>query len=263
MARAVMWASSGPTAALVRQPRLRSPPGRVGPAVRLSPDAWFCASVNPVRTSWPFRPPLVNAALTNKPDMLISGHPPTPRPWLGVPLLVLRRHRPRTQGVKVGLGATPLNQLVTLRSPSVPWLAIVASHHFDQRGWSEPAARCSGYGQVDRAGQRRVMWGRPKGTVLVIAFKNGVSTSDQRTKASSTPSRSTRTSNCCRPESAGRKTPAKATTIVNGTLSEHPDLVGIFATNHDVASGAATAIRQVNKQGQIKIVGVCDAGPCR
>lgn len=98
-----------------------------------------------------------------------------------------------------------------------------------------------------------------KGTVLVIAFKNGVSTSDQRTQGFIDAIKKHPNIKLLPTQSAD-KTPAKATTIVNGTLSEHPDLVGIFATNQDVASGAATAIRQVNKQGQIKIVGF-DAGP--
>ena len=54
--------------------------------------------------------------------------------------------------------------------------------------------------------------------------------------------------------------PAKAASIVSATLSAHPDLKGIFATNLFSAEGAATALRQRGKLGQVKIVGF-DAGP--
>src|SRR4029079_2137934 len=44
------------------------------------------------------------------------------------------------------------------------------------------------------------------------------------------------------------------------TLAKHPDLKGIFAANLFSAEGAATALRQAGKLGDVKIVGF-DAGP--
>jgi ribose transport system substrate-binding protein len=54
--------------------------------------------------------------------------------------------------------------------------------------------------------------------------------------------------------------PAIAAQIVTSTLSKHPDLKGIFATNLFSAEGAASGLRQAGKLGDVKIVGF-DAGP--
>ena len=53
---------------------------------------------------------------------------------------------------------------------------------------------------------------------------------------------------------------AKAAAVTKAELAKDPDLKGIFATNLFSAEGAATAIREAGKQGQVKIVGF-DAGP--
>ena len=47
---------------------------------------------------------------------------------------------------------------------------------------------------------------------------------------------------------------------MTSTLSKHPDLAGIFATNLFSAEGAASGLRQAGKLGDVKIVGF-DAGP--
>lgn len=54
-----------------------------------------------------------------------------------------------------------------------------------------------------------------------------------------------------------------ATTAASQTaavIQANPDLAGIFGTNLFSAQGAATAVREAGKQGQIKVVGF-DAGP--
>jgi ribose transport system substrate-binding protein len=43
-------------------------------------------------------------------------------------------------------------------------------------------------------------------------------------------------------------------------IQANPDLAGIFGTNLFSAQGAATAVREAGKQGQVKVVGF-DAGP--
>jgi ribose transport system substrate-binding protein len=54
--------------------------------------------------------------------------------------------------------------------------------------------------------------------------------------------------------------PGQATSIVSAALAKNPDLKGIFATNVFSAEGAATALQQAGKLGQVKIVGF-DATP--
>lgn len=48
--------------------------------------------------------------------------------------------------------------------------------------------------------------------------------------------------------------PQKAAEIVTSTLSAHPDLAGIFATNDQGAIGALTGLRQAGAHGKVKVV---------
>ena len=48
--------------------------------------------------------------------------------------------------------------------------------------------------------------------------------------------------------------PQKAAEIVTATLSAHPDLAGIFATNDQGAIGAITGLRQAGALGKVKLV---------
>jgi ribose transport system substrate-binding protein len=48
--------------------------------------------------------------------------------------------------------------------------------------------------------------------------------------------------------------PQKAAEIVTSTLSAHPNLAGIFATNDQGAIGALTGLRQANALGKVKVV---------
>lgn len=48
--------------------------------------------------------------------------------------------------------------------------------------------------------------------------------------------------------------PQKAAEIVTSTLSAHPDLAGIFATNDQGAIGAITGLRQAGAIGRVKLV---------
>ena len=54
--------------------------------------------------------------------------------------------------------------------------------------------------------------------------------------------------------------PSLQTPIVNAALAKNPDLKGIFAANVFSGEGAATALKQAVKLGQVKIVGF-DATP--
>lgn len=48
---------------------------------------------------------------------------------------------------------------------------------------------------------------------------------------------------------------APANTVTSALVSEHPDLDGILASNDNMALGAAAAVRQAGKAGEVKIVG--------
>jgi ribose transport system substrate-binding protein len=53
---------------------------------------------------------------------------------------------------------------------------------------------------------------------------------------------------------------AKTAQIVSAALQAHPDLAGIFAATQPAATGAATGIKQLDKQGTVKLVAF-DASP--
>jgi ribose transport system substrate-binding protein len=54
--------------------------------------------------------------------------------------------------------------------------------------------------------------------------------------------------------------PDQAASKVTAALAAKPDLIGVFATNLNTGEGAATALRNANKIGQINLVGF-DASP--
>jgi ribose transport system substrate-binding protein len=98
-----------------------------------------------------------------------------------------------------------------------------------------------------------------KGTVLVIAFKAGVSTSDERQNGFLDEIKKYPNIKALKPQ-VNDNDPAKAASIVSATLAANPGLTGIFATNQFAAEGAATGLRNAEKQGKVKLVGF-DAGP--
>ncbi len=51
-----------------------------------------------------------------------------------------------------------------------------------------------------------------------------------------------------------RNDPQRAAEIVTSTISAHPDLAGIFATNDQGAIGAITGLRQADAAGRVKMV---------
>ncbi|MEN3361552.1 MAG: ribose transport system substrate-binding protein [Mycobacteriales bacterium] len=98
-----------------------------------------------------------------------------------------------------------------------------------------------------------------KGSVLVINVNPGISTTDARAKGFDDEIKNS-SGITALPVQYTNDEPARAAAIVSATLSAHPDLAGIFATNVLTAEGAATGLRAAGKQNQVKIVGF-DAGP--
>jgi ribose transport system substrate-binding protein len=98
-----------------------------------------------------------------------------------------------------------------------------------------------------------------KGSVIVINVNPGISTTDARAQGFNDEIKKTPGITVL-PVQYSNDEPAKAASIVSATLSAHPDLAGIFATNVLTAEGVATGLRGAGKQSQVKIVGF-DAGP--
>jgi ribose transport system substrate-binding protein len=97
-----------------------------------------------------------------------------------------------------------------------------------------------------------------KGSVIVINVNPGISTTDARAKGFEQEISSS-SGVTLLPVQYSNDEPAKAASIVSATLSAHPDLAGIFATNVLTAEGVATGLRAAAKQDKVKIVGF-DAG---
>jgi ribose transport system substrate-binding protein len=98
-----------------------------------------------------------------------------------------------------------------------------------------------------------------KGKVMVVNVKPGISTTDQRGQGFEQAVEGKSGVEYLGQEYS-QDDPAIAAQIVTSTLSKHPDLKGIFATNLFSAEGAASGLRQAGKLGDVKIVGF-DAGP--
>jgi ribose transport system substrate-binding protein len=98
-----------------------------------------------------------------------------------------------------------------------------------------------------------------KGKVMVVNVKPGISTTDQRGQGFEQAVEGKPGVEYLGQEYS-QDDPAIAAQIVTSTLSKHPDLKGIFATNLFSAEGAASGLRQAGKLGDVKIVGF-DAGP--
>jgi ribose transport system substrate-binding protein len=99
-----------------------------------------------------------------------------------------------------------------------------------------------------------------KGKVMVVNVKPGISTTDQRGAGFEEAVQQSGPGVEYLGQEYSQDDPAIAAQIVTSTLSKHPDLKGIFATNLFSAEGAASGLRQAGKLGEVKIVGF-DAGP--
>lgn len=97
------------------------------------------------------------------------------------------------------------------------------------------------------------------GKVLVVNTKPGVSTTDQRTTGFANAAKADPKYNYVGVQ-YDQDSASVAAQVTSAALQKNPDIVGIFATNLFSAEGAATAIRQAGKSGQVKVVGF-DAEP--
>lgn len=100
-----------------------------------------------------------------------------------------------------------------------------------------------------------------KGKVLVLPFKAGAATSDDRQKGFETQIKQYPNIEYIGPQYTNND-PATATSQVASTLAAHPDLAGIYATNDRSVEGAATGLRNADKIGAVKVVAF-DTGPAQ
>ncbi|GAA4028888.1 ABC transporter substrate-binding protein [Allokutzneria multivorans] len=101
--------------------------------------------------------------------------------------------------------------------------------------------------------------GSGTGSVLVLNTKAGTSTTDARAKGFEAEIKKYPNLKYVGQQYTDNE-PSVAAQRVSATLSAHPDLVGVFATNLNTGEGAATSLRNANKQGAVKLVGF-DASP--
>ena len=101
--------------------------------------------------------------------------------------------------------------------------------------------------------------GGKKGSVLVLNTIAGTSTTDAREKGFA--EEITKYPNITYiGQQYTNNDAATSAQKVTATLSAHPDLVGVFATNLNTGEGAATGLRTAGKTGQVNLVGF-DASP--
>ncbi|MEV5703707.1 ABC transporter substrate-binding protein [Actinoallomurus sp. NPDC052274] len=174
--------------------------------------------------------PIVNGVIAKKPAGLLIA--PTDAKAMVPPLL-----RAKQAGITVGLVDTTLAQ---------SGLAVTGVSTDNKAGGAAAAdALAKLIGQ--------------KGKVLVIAFKAGASTSDDRQHGFEQEIKKYSGIQYLGAQ-INDNSPAKAASIISATLAAHPDLTGVFATNQFAAEGAATGLRNAGKQSKVKVVGF-DAGP--
>jgi len=173
--------------------------------------------------------PIVNAIAAKKPDALLVA--PTDSKAMYAPIKQVA-----DAGTKVVLVDTTLEQADFAVSQ-------IAS---DNEGGGRAAAKALAE-QIGGSGK-----------VFVVNVKPGISTTDARAKGFEEEAKKLGLEYLG--QDYNQDQPDKAAAIVKAQLAKNPDLKGIFATNLFGAEGAAAAIREVRKQGEVKIVGF-DAGP--
>jgi ribose transport system substrate-binding protein len=173
--------------------------------------------------------PIVNAVAAKKPDAVLVA--PTDTKAMYAPIKQLA-----DGGAKIALVDTTLEQ-----APFA--VSQIAS---DNEGGGKAAAKTLA----------KLIGG--KGKVFVVNVKPGISTTDARGKGFEEGAKAAGLTYVG--QQFDDDDAAKAAAVTKAELAKNPDLKGIFATNLFSAEGAATAIREAGKLGQVKIVGF-DAGP--
>lgn len=176
--------------------------------------------------------PILDAAIAKKPDALIV----TPN---DVSALQKSLDQAKRDGIKIVLSDT------TTEDPSVAEAWVTADNV-----------------AVGKQGFEAIKKANPEGgKVLVINSSPGVSTGDDRGKGFKDAAKADAAFQFLGQQYA-QDDNAKAAQLTSAALQKDPDIVGIFATSGNETQGAATAVRQAGRQGEITVVGV-DAYPAQ
>lgn len=174
--------------------------------------------------------PVLQSVISSRPDAILIA-----------PTDVSAMQRPIEQATKQNIKVVLVD--TTLEDPSVASSAIASDNVGGGKAAFDAIKKLSPQG----------------GKVLVVSVQPGISTTDARAKGF-------QDAVAADPQykdlgvQYSQNEPQKAAQIVTAALQKDPDIVGIFAANLFSAEGAATGVRQANKQDQVKIVGF-DAGP--
>lgn len=185
----------------------------------------------PADFSAPEQAPILNAVAASKPDALIVA--PTDTKALNPELT-----RIANEGVKVVFVDT------TTTDPSVAVSHITS----DNTGGGKLAAD-SLAGQIGG-----------KGTVAIINVNPGISTTDARIAGFTAEMKAKYPNVTVLGTQYDNDSTATATSQVEGDISAHPNLAGVFATNVLSAQGAATGIQHAGASGKVKVA-TFDAEP--
>lgn len=101
-----------------------------------------------------------------------------------------------------------------------------------------------------------------KGKVLVISSDPGVSTVDARVQGFEQAVKASHPGVQFVGVQYSHNDVGEASKVMNSALAKDPDLVGVFATNLNSATGAGSALQQAGKLGKVKMIGF-DAGPAQ
>jgi len=99
-----------------------------------------------------------------------------------------------------------------------------------------------------------------KGTVAVIDVNPGISTTDQRIQGFVTEMKAKYPNITVLSTQYDNDSSATAATQVEGDITAHPNLSGVFATNVLSAQGAATGVQHAGRTGKVKVA-TFDADP--
>jgi len=98
------------------------------------------------------------------------------------------------------------------------------------------------------------------GTVVVVGYIPGITTTDARTKAFLAEMKSAHPGITVLDTQYSNGDLAKAASVTTALVQSHPDLKGIFVVNDLNAAGVINGLTSIDKTGQIKVVGY-DAEP--
>jgi ribose transport system substrate-binding protein len=174
--------------------------------------------------------PVVTSVTAKRPDAVLVA--PTDSEAMVAPLRQMRQ-----AGIRVVQVDT------TVKDPSVAVSSVATDNVEGGRLAARTLARLVG----------------DRGSVLVINVNPGISTTDARA-AGFADELARHPRIAALPTRYTNDDPSRAASIVTSTLSAHPDLVGIFATNVRTAGGAATGLRNAGARDRVKIVSF-DASP--